>query len=197
MIPNSWFCGGDVVEIARAMIGMEIFTETPEGIVSGIISETEAYAGAEDRASHAWNGRRTARTETMFQEGGTVYIYLCYGIHSLLNIVTNKRDIPHAVLIRAMKPVSGAELMLRRLQRDVFKPSDLYGPGNVAKALGMHFSDSGIKLGRSLPASPKKIWIEKAKTPIAPEEIAAGKRIGVDYAGFDALLPYRFTLINK
>ncbi|MDR0364365.1 MAG: DNA-3-methyladenine glycosylase [Bacteroidales bacterium] len=194
VVQNEWFGGNDVVKIAREMIGMEIFSQMSEGVVSGIITETEAYAGVEDRASHAWNNRRTPRTEIMYREGGTLYIYLCYGIHSLLNIVTNQTDIPHAVLIRGLIPKSGQDMMLKHLKWKRFKSSDLYGPGNVAKALGMHHSDSGMILNKMSEQTGKKVWIEQADSAKLTDHIIVGTRIGVNYAGKDALLPYRFML---
>ena len=178
------------------MLGMELFSQTAEGVTSGLIVETEAYAGITDKASHAWNGRRTARTETMYAQGGTVYVYLCYGVHSLFNVVTNKIDVPDAVLVRALKPVKGIELMLKRLGKENIKNDVLYGPGNVTKAMGIHFSQSGMVLGKPDAAGINKIWIEQGKSPINESEIATGKRIGVDYAGEDALRPYRFTWEN-
>ena len=191
------FSGTDVVQIAREMLGMELFSHTSEGITSGLIVETEAYAGITDKASHAWNGRRTARTETMYAQGGTIYVYLCYGIHSLFNVVTNKVDVPDAVLVRAVKPVSGIELMLKRLKRESIKEPVLYGPGNVTKAMGIHFSQSGMLLGKFDAQGINKIWIESRKLPICQTEITIGKRIGVDYAQEDASRPYRFTWNTK
>jgi DNA-3-methyladenine glycosylase len=187
------FSGTDVVQIARDMLGMELFSQTGEDVTSGLIVETEAYAGITDKASHAWNGRRTARTEIMYAQGGTVYVYLCYGVHSLFNVVTNKVDVPDAVLVRALMPVKGIELMLKRLRKENIKNESLYGPGNVTKAMGIHFSQSGMLLGQSDGDGISKIWIEQGKSPICKTEIATGKRIGVDYAGEDALRPYRFT----
>jgi DNA-3-methyladenine glycosylase len=186
------FAGTDVVKIAREMLGMELFSQTAEGITSGLIVETEAYAGITDKASHAWNGRRTARTEIMYAPGGTIYVYLCYGVHSLFNIVTNKIDVPDAVLVRAVKPMKGNELMLKRLEKDSLKNNVLYGPGNVTKAMGIHFSQSGTMLGETA-SDGVKIWIERGTSPVDEDEIAVGTRIGVDYAGEDALRPYRFT----
>lgn len=187
------FSETNVVQIARDMLGMELFSQTNEGITSGLIVETEAYAGITDKASHAWNGRRTTRTEIMYAQGGTIYVYLCYGIHSLFNIVTNKVNIPDAVLVRAIKPETGIDLMLKRLKKENNCNPILYGPGNVTKAMGIHFSQSGMILGKFDDSQTHKIWIEKGKSPIGETEIAIGKRIGVDYAGEDALRPYRFT----
>lgn len=194
-VPNSYFCNEDVVFIAREMVGMEIFTKYRDEIVGGIITETEAYAGTTDRASHAFGGRRTHRTEIMYQEGGTVYIYLCYGIHSLLNIVTNKVDIPHAVLIRGIEPTVGTPWMLKRMGKEKRQAKTFYGPGNVAKALGTHYSRSGMKLGCT--ESEFSVWIEARKRELPDKEIIAAPRIGVDYAGDDARLPWRFTCNEK
>jgi len=191
------FSQTDVVQIARDMLGMELFSQTEAGVASGFIIETEAYAGITDRASHAWNGRRTARTEIMYAQGGTVYVYLCYGIHSLFNVVTNRVDVPDAVLVRAIQPVSGIDLMLKRLKKENLKSPVLYGPGNVSKAMGIHFSQSGMLLGEFDVLGMNKIWIAQGKSPIADAEIAIGQRIGVDYAGEDALRPYRFTWEKK
>lgn len=189
------FSGTDVVQIARDMVGMELFSQTADGVTSGLIVETEAYAGITDKASHAWNGRRTARTEIMYAKGGTIYVYLCYGVHSLFNVVTNAIDVPDAVLVRAIKPVNGMELMLKRINKENINNNILYGPGNVTKAMGIHFSQSGMILGES-DSNGNKIWIEQGKSPINESEMATGKRIGVDYAGEDALRPYRFTWKN-
>ena len=181
------------MQIARDMLGMELFSQTADGITSALIVETEAYAGITDKASHAWNGRRTARTEIMYAQGGTIYVYLCYGVHSLFNIVTNKIDVPDAVLVRAVKPVKGIELMLKRLKKENIKNDVLYGPGNVTKAMGIHFSQSGMRLRELNTLENTKIWIGKGISPINTNEIVTGKRIGVDYAAEDALRPYRFT----
>jgi DNA-3-methyladenine glycosylase len=162
-----------------------------EGLTGGIIVETEAYAGITDRASHAYGGRRTDRTEIMFLEGGVAYIYLCYGIHSLFNIVTHKEGTPHAVLIRGIKPMAGLDIMLKRSGK--IKPDKLFGigPGKVSKILGIHF----VQTGESL--SGNKIWLENRGIKVKASDIIAGPRIGVDYAGEDAKLPYRFQIKTK
>lgn len=193
-VSNSFFFQEDVVKIAREMIGMELFTKSGNEIVGGIITETEAYAGITDKASHAFGGRRTQRTEIMYHEGGTVYVYLCYGIHSLLNIVTNQKDIPHAVLIRAIEPVYGEQIMLQRLKKEKRESKTFYGPGNVSKAFNVHYSQSGIKLGKT--NKDFSIWIEPKNIEITENQIVASKRIGIDYAQEDTLLPWRFNLIK-
>jgi len=188
-INKSFYLRDDVLQIAKELLGKYLFTNlNNEGITGGIIVETEAYAGITDRASHAFNDRRTLRTEIMYMEGGTAYVYLCYGIHSLFNIVTNKKEIPHAVLIRGIKPIDGMDIMLWRTGKKNKHELNGIGPGNVSKLLGIHFSQSGESL------TGNKIWLEDRDIKILSEKIMVGKRIGVDYAGKDALLPYRFRI---
>ena len=188
-LQKSFYLRDDVVLIAKELLGKYLFTNlNDEGKSGGIIVETEAYAGATDRASHAFGNRRTNRTEVMFMEGGVAYVYLCYGIHSLFNIVTHVKDIPHAVLIRGIKPVEGIEIMLERSNKAKVNNRMGIGPGNVSKLLGIHFSQSGESL------NGKKIWLEDKGIKIQESEIISGPRVGVDYAGEDALLPYRFKI---
>jgi len=153
-----------------------------------VITETEAYAGVNDKASHAYGGRRTKRTEPMFAEGGIAYVYLCYGIHHLFNIVTNIDGVPHAVLVRAGEASRGTEVMLKRRKRSKVDNKLLAGPGTVAQAMGITTEHTGLSLENS------EIWIEGDPTKRAAGKIIASPRIGVDYAKEDALLPYRFQL---
>ncbi|MEI7897783.1 MAG: DNA-3-methyladenine glycosylase [bacterium] len=196
-LPRSFYTRSDVVQIARELLGKELFTCMDGITTSGIICETEAYAGITDRASHAFGSRRTRRTETMYQQGGIAYVYLCYGMHSLFNIVTNVEDVPHAVLIRGIVPVGGLDQMIRRSGKPKADKNFGTGPGKVSKILGIHFSHSGLDLlfnpGKT---NGQAIWIEDAGIVTEPEKITAGPRVGIDYAGEDALLPYRFILEN-
>ena len=178
----------DVVRIARQLLGKVLVTSTSEGICSGIITETEAYNGIIDKASHAYGGRRTTRTEIMYATGGTAYVYLIYGIHSLFNVVTNEAEIPHAVLIRSVLPLEGIPIMEKRRKMNSGNPRFTSGPGNVSMALGIHYSQSGISL------LGNQIWLVVDQVKIDDNEIISGPRIGVDYAGKDALLPYRFLI---
>ena len=188
-LKKSFYLREDVVQIAKDLLGKYLFTNlNNEGITGGIIVETEAYEGVTDRASHAYNNRRTNRTEVMYMEGGVAYVYLCYGVHSLFNIVTNVKDVPHAILIRGIKPVEGIDVMLKRVNKTKITERIGIGPGNVSKLLGIHYSQSGESLfGR-------KIWLEDRGIKILPDKIITGPRIGIDYAGKDALLPYRFRV---
>lgn len=176
----------DVVLIAKELLGKIIFTKFDGTLCGGIITETEAYAGIHDKASHAYSGRRTARTEIMYCKGGTAYVYLCYGVHSLFNVVTNKKNVPDAVLIRGFSPLTGIETMLRRTAKKNADKNFCVGPGKVSKALGIHFSHTGTDL------CGNKIWLEDTGINVLKNEINTGTRIGVDYADEDALLPYRF-----
>jgi len=177
----------DVLKISRDLLGKLLCTRHDGIECKVLITETEAYAGVTDRASHAFGGRRTARTEIMYGEGGLAYVYLCYGIHHLFNVVTNEAGVPHAVLIRAALPCGGLTTLQKRRGRDEVGPKLMPGPGTVAQALGITTALSGASL---LGAN---VWIEDAGVSVAPSQIQAGPRIGVDYAGEDARLPYRFV----
>ncbi len=193
ILPYSFYSREDVVHIARELIGKVLVSRINGITTSGIIYETEAYNGIIDSASHAFGGRRTARTEIMYHDGGTAYVYLCYGVHSLFNVVTNRKDIPHAVLIRAINPLDNADIMLKRAGKPKLTKNIGDGPGKVAKLLGIHFSDTGSSLLRkSANITDDGIWIEDRGIMIDPSAIGAFARIGVEYAGKDADLPYRF-----
>ena len=187
-LDDSFYVREDVVQISRELLGKILVTRMGNKITSGVITETEAYNGIVDKASHAYNNRRTPRTEIMYRRGGTAYVYLCYGIHSLFNIVTNEKNIPHAVLIRAIQPEKGLKTMLERRGVKAAGKKTFSGPGSVSQALGIHFSDTGANL------LGNKIWIEDAENKISAGQIKITPRIGVDYAGEDALLPYRFLI---
>jgi DNA-3-methyladenine glycosylase len=195
ILPRSFYLRDDVVNIARELLGKYLVTSNDGEVTSGMITETEAYAGITDRASHAYGGRNTARTEIMFRQGGTAYVYLCYGIHSLFNVVTNAGGIPHAVLIRAIQPADGIEIMEKRMDRRATESHFADGPGKLTKALGIHFQQSGLDLCPSVRnQKANQIWIEDRNTELTTREIIVTTRIGIDYAGDDASLPYRFVL---
>lgn len=185
-LARSFYERPDVVTVARELLGKELCVVMDGQLTTGIITETEAYAGITDRASHAFGGKRTARTEIMYARGGTAYVYLCYGMHSLFNVVTNVKDVPHAVLIRAILPRKGISTMKARTGKNVINGAFSNGPGKVAKALGIHYSHSGLDL------LGKAIWISDAGLEVPDDQVLCGPRIGVDYAGDDAKLPYRF-----
>lgn len=186
-LPLSFYRQPGVVDIARRLVGKVLCTQidgAPK--TSGIITETEAYCGRGDKACHANEGTRTQRTETMYQPGGVAYIYLCYGIHHLFNIVTNIQDNADAVLIRAVKPLDSSDTMLERRNFQRVKPSLTAGPGRLTQALGITTDFDGTSL------TGDTIWIEDRANNISGEALVAAKRIGVDYAEEDANLPWRF-----
>jgi len=176
----------NVVQIARELLGKILVTNWNGIITSGRIVECEAYAGIIDKASHASGGRRTARNEIMYGQGGYAYVYLCYGIHHLFNVVTNFQEVPHAILIRALDPIEGIGEMLLRTDKKKLDHTLTRGPGNVSKALGIFTKHTGASL------MGDKIFIASDGAELKKKDIAASPRIGVEYAGKDALLPYRF-----
>lgn len=197
-IPLSFYRQTDVVQIARDLLGKSLFTESKGVVTGGIITETEAYAGVTDKASHAFGGRFTERTQIMYREGGCAYVYLCYGIHSLFNIVTNCEGVPHAILIRGIIPTVGIDLMLERRKVRKIGADFCNGPGKVSKSLGIHYSHTGILLSAAAANNQgMKIWLEDNDRLIQSDDIVSTPRIGVDYAEEDALLPYRFELKTK
>lgn len=153
-----------------------------------MIVETEAYNGVIDKASHAYGGKRTKRTETMYHQGGVSYIYLCYGIHHLFNVVTNVRDVPHAILIRAIEPLEGIDIMMQRRKKTTLDTTLTSGPGSLSQALGITTEFNNIDL------QGDEIWISDNHILVPDSEIIASPRVGVAYAKEDALLPYRFRI---
>nr|WP_255647371.1 DNA-3-methyladenine glycosylase [Fulvivirga sedimenti] len=181
---KSFYFNDDVCDAARNLLGKVLYVEGPEGICGGMIVETEAYSYRE-RACHAYGNRRTARTETLFSAGGSAYVYLCYGIHRLFNVVTNAEGIAEAVLIRALEPVTGVELMKSR-RGNIAYTGLTSGPGKLSEALSISLEHDGR------PLLGDQIWI--SDEGVGVRKIVEGPRIGVDYAGEDALLPWRFGI---
>lgn len=188
-LPESFYAGEDVVRISKELLGTKLVTNFNNKRTSGIIVETEAYAGPVDKAAHSYGWKRTPRTEVMFAQGGVAYVYLCYGMYHLFNVVVSKKGLPHAILIRGIEPVEGIPIMLERCKKEKCTPKLTNGPGKLARALGIFKVHSGMSLIRNSP-----VWIEERKQPLAATDILASARIGVDYAEEDALLPYRFTI---
>lgn len=186
-IPLDWYLNSDVVEMARLLLGRVLCSQINGKSTKGLIVETEAYSGDNDKACHANNQRMTQRNKVMFDQGGHAYIYLCYGIHHLFNVVTNVKGKADAVLIRALEPVSGIETMLERRRMTKAEKRLTSGPGVLTEALGIKTSQYGTPLDSDL------IWIEDANK-VSKEDIVATTRVGVDYAEEDALKPWRFYL---
>jgi DNA-3-methyladenine glycosylase len=185
-LPLSYYLNQDVIFLAKDLLGKVLFTQIDGQITAGVIVETEAYFGEIDKASHAYGGRRTNRTEIMYSEGGVSYVYLCYGIHHLFNVVTSVKGEPHAVLIRAIEPMIGTEIIELRRNMSITKSAVSSGPGSTAKALGIDNSFNHKDLGG------EEIWMEDYHIRYPEDEIVASPRVGVAYAQEDAFLPWRF-----
>ncbi len=185
ILKQDYFLQADTLWLAKDLLGKILVSQIGGTITSGRIVETEAYLGVADKASHAFGGRRTARTETMYLPGGHAYVYLCYGIHHLFNIVTNQPNIPHAILIRGLEPVEGIAAMMLRRKKKIADASLTRGPGSLAQALGITTRHSGLLLTET-------IWLTEGEKKFDPGLLGQSPRIGVDYAAEDALLPFRF-----
>ncbi len=189
ILPREFYAGNDVTRIARDMLGKVLCSSIEDHQTSGVIVETEAYCGRNDKACHANNGLRTERTEVMYGPPGHSYVYLCYGIHHLFNVVTNRKDIADAVLIRAIEPIEGIGQMIERRGRgSAGDPVLTNGPGKLTQALGITVADNRTDL------CGERIWIEDRSFEIPETEIGTGLRIGVDYAGKDADRPWRYYM---
>ncbi|MAE07916.1 MAG: 3-methyladenine DNA glycosylase [Bacteroidetes bacterium] len=187
-LPLSYYIDNDVESIARSLLGKILFSRINNKVTAGIITETEAYKGIFDKASHAYGGRRTKRTEVMYKQGGISYVYLCYGVHYLLNVVTAGVDIPHAVLLRGIHPLIGIKYMLDRTGKAKADKYLTNGPGKITKAMGINIIHNNMSF------QSDELWIENNNVDVKQHNIIAGPRIGVGYAAEDAFLPYRFIL---
>jgi DNA-3-methyladenine glycosylase len=187
-LPIDFYRRAKVTSIAKQLLGKGLFTKIGDQIAGGMIVETEAYSYKE-KGCHAYNGM-TKRNEIMFADGGVAYVYLCYGIHQMVNVVTNRQGKADAILIRALEPLAGMEIMKSRMNTEAPRRITS-GPGKVTKALGIERSLNGKQLNGD------ELWIEDLGNKISSSAIVSAKRIGIDYAGEDALLPWRFFLKNS
>ncbi len=187
-LPLDFYLRNDVVEVSRELLGKVLCSKQNDRVTKAVITETEAYAGIHDKASHACGGRRTARTEPMFGQGGTAYVYLCYGIHHLFNVVVGDVDVPLAILIRAGKPMEGIDVMRQRRRKAPAGEVLLTGPGVLSQALGIKTELTGASLLED------RIWIEDQQITVRSPDIIVGPRVGIDYAEEDAKRPYRFKI---
>ncbi len=188
VVPAAFYRREDVVQVSRELLGKVLCTRVNGAVTKAIISETEAYAGVGDKASHAYGGRRTPRTEPMYAAGGIAYVYLCYGIHHLFNVVSGARGTPHAILVRAGRPLEGLALMKKRRSKSATDKTLMAGPGTISQALGITTKLTGSSL------LGNRIWIEDHGIEVDAGRITVGVRVGVDYAAEDAARPYRFML---
>jgi DNA-3-methyladenine glycosylase len=181
-----------VVSQSKALLGSYLCTDFDGKYTAGKIVETEAYKAPEDKASHAYGNRRTNRTQIMFQKGGKAYIYLCYGIHHLFNVVVGEEGLAHVILIRALEPAEGLKHMMERrnLKDMTFRLTN--GPGILTKALGITTSWNGESLLKR-----QNIWIEQRDSDLHREAIICSPRVGVAYAEECALWKWRFRIKNN
>ncbi len=182
----NWYKHHNVVTLAKGLLGKLLCSNIEGRITKGIIVETEAYSGDNDRACHANGQKKTQRNQIMFAAGGCAYVYLCYGIHHLFNVVTNQEGKADAVLIRALEPLEGIDVMLERRKMKKVEKRLTAGPGVLTQAMGIKTSHYGEKLDEHV------IWIEEYDYP--GMEVIATTRIGVEYAEEDALKPWRFYI---
>ncbi len=189
-LSNEFYRQKDVLGIAQSLIGKQLFTQIDGQLTGGIIAETEAYNGISDKASHAYGGRKTNRTEVMYREGGIAYVYFSYGMHHLFNVVTGTKGDPEAVLIRGIIPTVGIETILKRRNKVKINSMLVNGPAKLCQALGISLKQNTISL------QSDTLWIEESQG-IGQTEILITTRVGIDYAGEDASLPYRFILMDK
>lgn len=188
-IPPEYFRQNNALVVARNILGTRLCTRVNGVYTAGIITETEAYCAPEDKASHAWNDRKTKRTEVMYRNGGRAYVYMCYGIHKLFNLVCGPEGVAHAVLIRAIQPIEGAEEMMKRRKLKVLTPRISAGPGILSQALGIDMQFNGVELSLN-----NGVWLEGIPDEIKPEDVVSARRIGIEYAGEWAEKLWRFYL---
>jgi len=192
ILPPKFYLSKEIVALSQTLLGKFLVTEINGDLTAGMIIETEAYNGIIDKASHAYNNRRTRRTETLYCQGGVAYVYLCYGLHHLFNVVTGPKDNPQAILIRAIKPTDGISIMLKRRKLTANKPSQFtQGPGTLTQALGITTHFDGFAL------TDKPVWIEDRGIVIPKNEIVASPRVGIDYAQEHRDLPWRFQIFSS
>ena len=186
-----FYLRNDVIQISKELLGKFLFSKSDGIITGGMIVETEAYKGINDKASHAFNNKITSKNKAMYNNGGVSYIYLCYGLHYLFNIVTNKQTIPDAILIRAIEPTKGLKKITERRKISSNKYNLTNGPGKLTQALNIKKIDNGKCLVNS------KIWLEDRKITIKDSMIHKTKRIGIDFSEEYANKKWRFYIKNN
>lgn len=185
-LPVEFYRQDDVVSVARQLLGKHLYSFVDGQLTGGVIVETEAYRGPEDRGSHAYNGKRTPRNEMMYQAGGVAYMYICYGIHDMLNIVTGIEGISHAALIRAIEPTEGLEVM--RIRRGIFDQDGRLcrGPGALAKSLGLTKLHNGVDLQKDT------IWLTDEGLNYRDDQVVSSARVGMNFDGPYKSIAWRF-----
>lgn len=187
-LPASFYQRKDVLLVAKELIGKVMVTNWNGAVTAGRIVECEAYDGIVDKASHAFGGRRTARNETMYAEAGTVYVFICYGIHHLFNVITNGKDIPHAILIRALEPIRGVDKMMKRRKKKQMDYSITKGPGSLSVAMGISVRHNNFSM------QSNQLYIADDGFVVQNKNIAVSPRVGVESSGVASTYPYRFFI---
>ena len=185
---EEFYTRSDVVELSKQLLGKHLCTNINNEYTEGKIVETEAYKAPKDRGSHAYGNKRTRRTEVFFNKGGIAYIYLIYGMYRLFNVITNLEGIPHAILIRAVEPIKGLEIMKRRRKINIVKRNLTAGPGLLSEAMGIEIKHNGTDL------LGNTIWIEDRKEEIQAHKIIASSRVGMNFEGKYKTIPWRFRI---
>lgn len=188
-LSRAYYQNQSTLFITQDLLGKLLVAEVEKGKRTiGRVVETEAYLAPEDQASHAYQYKYTKRTATMFSEGGVAYVYLCYGVHAMFNLITREAGLPHAILIRAVEPLEGLEYMMERRKMHTVKRTLTAGPGCLTEAMGIH---------RGLDATPldgNTFWIADDGTSPDPASVVTGPRIGIPSAGAYRDVPWRFYL---
>jgi DNA-3-methyladenine glycosylase len=186
---HEFYTRRDTLRVARELLGKRLVAPASDGTrVSGIIVEVEAYMGPEDKGAHSFNNRRTGRTEILYAAGGRAYVFFIYGMYYQFNVVTNRAEVPHVVLVRALEPEEGITLMFER--RPGRRETELAsGPGKLCLALGIDRSYNGADL-----VTGDRLWLEDGGRVVRPSEISSGPRIGIDYAEEFVDRPWRFWI---
>lgn len=193
LLKKSFYTRTDVVQVSKELLGKILITNFEGQYTAGMIVETEAYRGPDDKACHAYNNKRTPRTEVMFHEGGVSYVYTIYGMYDLFNVVTAHENMAHAVLIRGLEPLEGIEIMQKRRKNMDVKPLLTAGPGRLGMALGIKKAHSGV----SLMDKKGGIWIEDRGVKVDEDQIIAGPRVGMSTAEECSNWPWRFRILNN
>jgi len=189
IIPEDYYLQPDVVALSRSFLGKYLITNIDGYLCGGKIVETEAYSHINDKACHSHLQRKTTRTEVMFRRGGVAYVYIVYGFHHMFNMITNEEGKADAVLVRAIEPTLGHEYMMERRNLDQINNRLTGGPGMLSQALAIDRELYGVPL-----TTGELVWLEDHGEDIPDERVVASPRVGIDYAGEDAQLPWRFRI---
>ncbi len=191
ILDRSFYNRNNVVTVAKELLGKFLVTNFDGQLTSGMIVETEAYRGKDDKACHAYPDKKTKRTAVMFEEGGISYVYLCYGVHHLFNVITSEKDVCNGVLIRAIEPKEGIDVMLKRRKKEKMTTTLTSGPGTLSQAMGLQFQHHDAL---DITTKQNGLWLEDRGILIQQDQIIESRRVGVDFAGDCALRDWRFRI---